>query len=187
MSVVTERTTTKIEKVGDRTLTFSILNGIKHGAFLLERSGKKEFEGFFENGILTGKFVSYHPEGQVMSIVNYKSGLLDGAFVFFYKSGIKQLTGNYKNGQYDGNIMTYDEFGDVIAIEHYVEGKLHGKSTKYYPKNITHGNKSQPMEIALYENGLLHGNKVSFLPSGKVMSIVPYYKGRPLRYGTMNA
>ena len=182
-----EKPLIKVEQVGDRTLTYSIFNGVRQGCFHIEKSGKSEIEGNFKNGFLNGRFVRYYSGGEVMSIVNYNSGTLNGSFVFFYKSGVKQLTGSYKDGQYDGPVVTYDEFGDIIAIERYVTGELHGQSIRYYPKNIIRGNKNQPMEISLYENGVLHGNKISFLPSGEIASIIPYYKGRPLRYGTMNA
>jgi len=70
-----------------------------------------------------------------------------------------------------------EQTGDRTLIVTLVNGIKHGEiCLKNQGKKELEGN---------YENGLLHGNKVSFSPSGKVTSVIPYYKGRPLRYGTM--
>lgn len=175
------------EKINGKVLTLSTVDGIKNGLARLETSGKIEFECFYVNDLLDGRFIRYYSSGNVLSIVNYEKGILQGGFVSFYESGVKQVTGTYKSGVYNGLLKTYDEFGDIIKVEPYVDGKLSGKVVSYYSRCVSSKSSSGVMEIAFFENGLLHGNKMTFSPDGKVMSVTPYYHGRPLRYSIVRS
>jgi antitoxin component YwqK of YwqJK toxin-antitoxin module len=58
------------------------INDKKHGAWIeyYDYSGSKMIEEDYENGVQHGRFISYHPNGQIFSKGQFVNGLREGQF-----------------------------------------------------------------------------------------------------------
>ncbi|MBR1480161.1 MAG: hypothetical protein IJ599_04730, partial [Alphaproteobacteria bacterium] len=127
---------------------------------------------------LEGEVKQYYPSGSLLSIAEFSGGKQNGMLQTFFENGVPQVVTQYKDGKMHGGFKAFDEFGDVVQECKYANGKKEGKNTIYYPKSQGGG----VYEISFYENGLLSGDKVSFYPTGEVMTLTPYSAGKPQMY-----
>ena len=107
-------------------------------------------EGDFLHGVKHGTWISYNPTTKMVDTVEtYYRGQLQGPRLTFNDKGFVTLKVNYYKGKPHGTAYIYR--GRKIAEEKtYVNGKLEGKSIKYY----SNGNK---MEEVMYKNGKMEG------------------------------
>lgn len=73
---------------------------------------------------LSGRSVSYYPDGKKMGEAFYKDGVLDGRAAAYYPNGKKKSEASYKQGILDGKSTRWDEAGKVIGEAVFVEGVL---------------------------------------------------------------
>jgi len=59
---------------------------------------------FIFNGKQEGEYKSYHWNGQLWVICNYKNGAFEGEYRSYHKNGQLHLICNYKNDKYRGKI-----------------------------------------------------------------------------------
>ncbi|WP_113653359.1 toxin-antitoxin system YwqK family antitoxin [Pedobacter namyangjuensis] len=59
-------------------------------------------EGNFVNGLEQGPWYNYYPDGNILSVQNFKDGKLNGLFVSRDRYGKDIITGNFVNGEKDG-------------------------------------------------------------------------------------
>lgn len=64
------------------------------------------------NGILTGFFKTYYPNGGLENVFTMREGA--------------------RNGEY----RHYDSLGNLLLVGHFMDGKLHGDNTGYYPSGM---------------------------------------------------
>jgi antitoxin component YwqK of YwqJK toxin-antitoxin module len=89
-------------------------------------SSPKEYKEYHENGQLkieginnadglrTGIWTSYYPDGKKWSESHYILGLKEGHSVTFYENGNIRYIGEYKNDKQTGEWTFYDEEGNEI-------------------------------------------------------------------------
>ena len=94
--------------------TGSYQEGKEHGEFIYNGYGnynifhKITLENY-RDGKLSGDAINYHVNGEINSIVSYKSGEKDGNSIFYDKDGKKYWSGNYQDGVLiDGNFIKSD-------------------------------------------------------------------------------
>ena len=73
----------------------------------------------------TGSSVSYHENGQLKKVENYKNGKREGVETYF-ENGQLEFRGNYKNGEPDGLGEGFYDNGQLWNRENYNNGKLDG-------------------------------------------------------------
>lgn len=59
-------------------------------------------EGSFVNGLEQGPWYNYYPDGNILSVQNFKDGKLNGLFVSRDKYGKDIITGKFVDGQKEG-------------------------------------------------------------------------------------
>ncbi len=168
-----------VQEVTNGKVIIHFVNGQKHGkTTFVSPENIILSEINYENDLINGEVKQYYPTGKILSIIEYKNGKQDGKFTTYFENGIKQIQSEYKNGLQHGHFKAFDEFGDVVLECEYIHGLKSGKNLLYYPKSQGGG----IYELSFFENGLLSGDKVTFYPSGEVMSITPYIEGKAQGY-----
>jgi len=80
-----------------------------------------------EEGIKTGKWIYYYPNGQVASTGEYKNNKKSGVWKYFYENGNKQQAGIYVNNLPHGEWIWYYESGKIIRQEYFTSGLEDGE------------------------------------------------------------
>jgi antitoxin component YwqK of YwqJK toxin-antitoxin module len=73
------------------------VNGMVKATYFYE-NGTVEQEGFFKNGLLVGKWVSYHADGSKKSIAEYENGKKVGKWFFWNNASLNEV-------DYDNNVV----------------------------------------------------------------------------------
>ena len=104
-------------------------------------NGEKELDGNYRKGLMNGKWMYYHENGQIHgqgrfidgdgSNPSESSGIpfngRSGRWSFWYKNGQKSSEDNYKDGKRDGKYTTWYENGQKSGEGTYKNGILIGK------------------------------------------------------------
>jgi antitoxin component YwqK of YwqJK toxin-antitoxin module len=77
------------------------------------------------------------------------------------------------NGKAHGELLSFSSLGDTIAVWNLYNGVLDGTAKMWYLRN-GYSEKRQLKLIATYSKGLLHGQKTSWYPNGKIRSEFNY-------------
>lgn len=85
-------------------------------------NGQKESDYSYINGKLHGRFVEYHENGVIKTIIHYKDDKKHGEFIYYYENGNKNSECNFVNGKIHGKEITYDINGNKKLERHYVDG-----------------------------------------------------------------
>jgi antitoxin component YwqK of YwqJK toxin-antitoxin module len=146
--------------------------GKRHGVWKKMFPGTQQtrYEGTFEHGKEIGEFRFYCEEckDQPMVIKNF-TGKDDIAEVkYFTIKGKLASKGKMKGKKRIGEWVYYQKKSkDVMTRENYVNGKLEGKVTTYYPNGkIT--------ETATYKNGVKEGEDNYYSPDGVLLKKLIY-------------
>jgi antitoxin component YwqK of YwqJK toxin-antitoxin module len=166
-------------ETGEMSVVISFQSGSKEGvARFVSSEGNVLVEADYEKDELEGDVKQYYPSGSLLSAAKFSGGKQTGEFKTFFENGMPQIVAQYKAGKMHGNFRAFDEFGDIVQECTYSDGKKEGKNTIYYTKSQGGG----VYEVSFYENGLLSGDKVSFYPTGEVMTFTPYHAGKAQMY-----
>ena len=92
----------------------------------LQQRGKESEELYYARNAqkpYTGWNVTFHNNGQIKYLVQYKDGKYDGLWVRWFENGQKNLEENYKDGELHGLIIRYNDDGKERFRETYKDGK----------------------------------------------------------------
>jgi antitoxin component YwqK of YwqJK toxin-antitoxin module len=79
-----------------------------------------------------GEKVSYFKSGEISSILEYKSGILNGIQKYFYGNGVLKETIKYKDGIRTGNSYKFYENGALMEISRWKDdGTIERVNTFY--------------------------------------------------------
>jgi len=105
---------------------------------------------YFEaiNGVPEIRMVSWHANGKLQCISNYRRGVMHGLTSQWYEDGKRWYTALYKNGDRHGDKYEWHENGRLRSYSTYIDGKDEGYGVCYYPdgKVVFEGK---------YENGVM--------------------------------
>jgi len=83
-------------------------------------NGQLKIEGNFDdNGLRTGRWISYYENGLTWSESYYVAGKKDGHSVTFFPNGKVRYIGEYKNDEKIGRWTFKDEEGNVVDEKSY--------------------------------------------------------------------
>ncbi len=147
--------------------------GNRHGVWkgIHEETDRPRYEGVFKNGKETGVFKYFDDTraGSVIATRDFSKG--DGSVyvTFFDQKGNKVSEGLInKNRQYEGEWKYYhQESPQLMTVETYVNGKLNGKSTVYYPDG-------KIASETIYANGIKEGVFKKYSQQGIILEEIPY-------------
>ncbi|MGV6846073.1 MAG: toxin-antitoxin system YwqK family antitoxin [Lutibacter sp.] len=132
-------------------------------------NGNVETLGTMKGKNRVGKWTYFRPDGKtILSVENYKNGLLEGEMKTFYKNNQLTEIKHYKAGLLSGYSKRYTKEGIILEALNYENGKLNGLA-KYY--NI----KGQLIYTGNYENDLKIG-KWEYFENGKPTNIKKFKK-----------
>ena len=109
-------------------------------------NGEKELDGNYRKGLMNGKWMYYHENGQIRaqgrfidgdrSNVSEETGIpfngRTGKWFFRYENGQNYAERNYKTGVVDGKGINWYENGQKSTEGTWKDGKLDGKWTRWY-------------------------------------------------------
>ena len=80
-------------------------------------NGNLNLEGAIVNNKREGKWESYYPTGELMSVGNFKNGLREGRGVIFFKNGNTSIDVYYHEGKQCGVWTYFNEDGIILSVE----------------------------------------------------------------------
>lgn len=138
---------------------------------------KKLYEGYFVNNRPVGEFKRFHINGKESAVMFFDKSSERIRAKFYYDNGNLAAEGNYVKDKVKDSTWNY--FGTDkarIATETFVNGVLHGMSTKYYRAKDKAGNIIKSEEIE-YKDGKKHGIWKQYFESGKLKLTSSYING----------
>lgn len=135
------------------TRDFSIGNGSCYTIFYDQKKFKVS-EGELKDKKPNGLWKYYHFQSEhLMSIENYKNGVLNGEKIEYYKNGQIAEKDNYSEGKLNGKHFRYAENGNLIEEFTYKNGSIEGKAN-YYDNNgkiLIKGNYKNGKKVGTWE------------------------------------
>ena len=132
--------------------------------------------GAMLNGLKTGSWTTYYPEGRVKSISSYLAGKLNGVQLNFNDRGQVELQAFYKDGLLHGNWAAYTNGTRKKEERVYNMGKMEGVN-RHYDKL----GKLQK-EIG-FKNDLQHGSYKYYDEEGNILMEYEYENGEKVSGG----
>ena len=154
-------------------------------------NGRLKNKSFFDEGNLTGTWLSYSPTGILLLEGEYKNGQKMGAWEEYYNNGRLKEESRYKLKKIkhkDGNVVVmgmkilqgvpHGKYKAYSQIDYelketgkFKSGIKTGEWINYYPGGVV------PTIISQYKNGKLHGVIKQFGRRGEIMSEIHYKDG----------
>lgn len=78
-----------------------------------------------------GKILRKYDNGQILLLMSYKNGKLDGKYVHFYRNGQIYIDSEYKDGKLNGSYKKYHYTGQIVLEINYVSGEPNGIYLEY--------------------------------------------------------
>lgn len=137
-----------------------------------DRSGLLIEKDKIQNGVIANR-TTYHSNGEVHTIANFKDYRLNGNFIKYTDTGKLLLQESWKDGTLDGIKTTYRQLdGQKIAETPFIEGKKQGVEKRYdddgylsaeinWENNQKHGLASFYIRDDIYQEWYFRGKKVS--------------------------
>ena len=102
-------------KVRDKTLEYDIVNGVRHGKFLIYYdNGNIEIKGQMDDNINVGKWQYFYESGEIESEGYFVNNQPEGKWVWYFRSGELKEEGEFKQGRRVGKWKNFDENGNVM-------------------------------------------------------------------------
>lgn len=150
-------------------------------------------ESYFQKGVLHGKKIIYHGNGNPFHEIDYANGKANGIYKMYSDRGNDLvLETNYKNNVKEGKRIFYNKDRDKTIVEgNYKKGILIGdliikekRSYYFFPNDLKNGKVKRFVDNFLIEEyditaGYLNGLAfVYMLGSNKIISKTPYTLGK---------
>jgi antitoxin component YwqK of YwqJK toxin-antitoxin module len=102
-------------RVEDKIIEYDVVDGIKHGDFLLYyEDGTIQIKGTLDSNRNVGKWQYFYQDGKLESEGFFVDDMPEGRWSWFYPSGNLKEDGSYHKGLRVGWWKQYDEIGNVI-------------------------------------------------------------------------
>jgi antitoxin component YwqK of YwqJK toxin-antitoxin module len=144
------KTVSRVSDKGKRAVTISYFpNGKKMavGNYLDEKKDStwqfySELNGTlvsldnYKGGLLEGVSNIFYPEGGLSELLNYRHGVRDGLWEQYYQDGKLKLRGTYKTGEKEGQFTAFYNSGQPMITGQYSLGHQDGKWVYFDEKGI---------------------------------------------------
>lgn len=169
-------------------------NGVRNSAweeFYVD--GSKRAEGSYTDGLKTGSWNYYHPNGKLEQTGKYNNkGTPEGLWTWYYPSGSLLREENFLHGLPDGLFTEYYEDGSIVTEGEYMEGLEEGPWTYTYGDSREEGSYSYGRRNGVWkyfdtDGNLLfigefiddnpHGKHIYYWDNGQVKDEINYVSG----------
>jgi uncharacterized protein len=157
----------------------------------------------FENGLEQGNGFEYDRNGNIITLIEYRSGFIinresinrydrnglkQGRWKYFYEDGLLREEGTFRNGKRDGFFKTYDRSGNLLDLKKYVDGEEVIDApeiarlevvTEYYETGVI-------SNITTFRNGIPEGVSREYNEQGEIEKAVIYAAGNIVGQGIMD-
>ncbi|MFD1293842.1 hypothetical protein ACFQ5N_08350 [Lutibacter holmesii] len=118
-------------------------------------TGKKQGEGVFYNGKVSGVRTMYFPNGQISMERVYSNGIENGLEKEYYEDATLKQKGEFLNGKESGVWEMYHPNGQLKQRTTFNEnGEMNGESFSYYSTGMEKGKNT-------YKNGVYQKDKIN--------------------------
>ena len=147
----------------DSIVNYTDINGMKQGYWIKkDANGQKIYEGYFKNNIPYGIMRRFHGNGVVKAIMEFdKNDQKKVKVTYFDDTGELSAKGFFYDKKRDSTWQYFGQSAMLVGEEHYVKGKKHGVSKKYYPSG-------KIVEEIWYKNGKLDGPWIRYYENGNM-------------------
>lgn len=119
---------------------------------------------YYQNKPFTGTSISYYPNGNPATKIQFLNGKKEGLYQKFYPNKGISFEANYKNGRQNGTIKTWWKDGILRSEANKKNGVVEGLQTQWYASgakfkemNYVNG-KEEGLQKAWRENGKIYNN-----------------------------
>jgi antitoxin component YwqK of YwqJK toxin-antitoxin module len=149
-------------------------NGIKSGCWLFYYpDGGLSAEEHYLKDELHGNVKYYDQSQNLIAIENWQFGYQQDSSLYFYPDGQKEKEGLFDDGLYSGRWMFYNPDGSLKKIGYYAEGLPNG-TWKFY--NI-HG---VLIQEGAFKNGMEEGEWKFYSDEGRLEFIGSFHEGKKI-------
>ena len=114
-----------VSDTSDVIITFEVVNGIKHGAFItFYHNGEYEKYGLIENDKNVGDWSYFYPNGQLESTGSFENNKANGIWTNYHPNGKIKAEGEYKEGEQHGYWKYYNQSGKLVNVLTFQNGVL---------------------------------------------------------------
>ena len=114
-----------VSDTSDVIITFEVVNGIKHGAFItFYHNGEYEKYGLIENDKNVGEWSYFYPNGQLESMGSFENNKANGIWTNYHPNGKIKAEGEYKEGEQHGYWKYYNQSGKLVNVLTFQNGVL---------------------------------------------------------------
>lgn len=146
-------------------------NGKKHGYWKKIERDTLYYEGRFDHGQPSGKFIYYFPDGDIKAITHFSRQGTYASSTLYYTKDRVAATGFYLNEKKDSLWKYYDYNGLLLKEERYKEGVPHGVWRVLYDTG-------KPSDVTNYKDGKKDGPWTQYFENGSVQSKAMYVDGK---------
>ncbi|MDT4839181.1 hypothetical protein FQZ97_729650 [compost metagenome] len=75
-------------------------------------------KGAYEDGVMTGRWIGFFPDGKIRVIITYVKGIKHGAFYLFNRKGQALLSGRYANDLKEGEWISKEGRKEIKEVYH---------------------------------------------------------------------
>lgn len=102
-----------------------VREGVHSGPFRIwYPNGIPQSEGFFREGIKDGVWTLWFENGKKREMKIFEEGVIEGPYAWWHSNGQLRGEGTYKNGKKEGIWIFYDKFGKEEKCLTYSNGEL---------------------------------------------------------------
>lgn len=150
-------------------MNFTDANGLKQG-YWEEKTGHILSKGLYEDNLKEGSWITYHHNGMVNSVINYRKGKKTGAAIYIDQRAYIKYEQNFKNDILHGEYKEYAPGGRLVTSVNYKNGQLHGEKKLYYDNG-------KIQEESFYIEGKKDGVAKWFTQQGQLVAEFRYKAG----------
>ncbi|MFH1159366.1 MAG: hypothetical protein V1733_00250 [bacterium] len=185
----------KTSRLDKETIHENYVNDVKEGYTRYELpDGTKKMDIPFVKGLEQGIGKGYSPDGEVITITEYKKGFIvdrmkinrwdkngqkQGKWITFWENGKIKTEGTFRDDRKNGYFKEYSEKGDLIAIAKYIDGALQPEAEEIQKLEVEkeYYADGKIKKTSLYRNGILEGVSREFSPEGVMTKAIEYHEG----------
>jgi antitoxin component YwqK of YwqJK toxin-antitoxin module len=147
---------------------------------------------------LEGEVISYFEDGKIRDNTTFKSNKPEGASISYFPNGQPKSKINFLAGQFHNSYEEFDESGNLIYRATYAKGVLNGPEISYFPNGqlksqrqfingeldgeyILNYPDGKPERRGFYIKGNPEGEMTEYFPDGTVRMKAVYKKGIPVQ------
>ncbi|MBL7829990.1 MAG: toxin-antitoxin system YwqK family antitoxin [Saprospiraceae bacterium] len=144
-----------------------------------DENGHTLEEGYVLDGVKTGAWYNYYPDGRVLAVRNFVNGKVDGTYLTIDDRGRVVLQAFYKDNYLDGLVSVYKIGSRKMKETYYKNGKKEGIEREYFELG-------PPQKESNYKADVLDGKMRFYNEKAELVAEYEYKNGVKVSGGAVN-